>query len=719
MGAKIKLTDPRNGQTAGIDADEIAAIIVDPVKARILDDRGGEVIGDVTQLFTVDGRMLVSREDPETVVDNVKKARNPRNRGPYLLRKEDIEEFAQNMFGGSGGDETAPDPESAAGLTQGIQSAMNQKMSKQQQIYMLHQQRDVIDEKLKELGEDNGEDDNEKLARSIKEAALPDDIRKDAEREMNRLKKMQAMAPEAGVTRTWLELLVALPWGKYTDTNKDIGKAEETLDRDHYGLEKVKERILDFLAVLNQPDATGQGKILCLVGPPGVGKTSIVKSIAEAAGRKNERIALGGVKEEAEVRGHRRTFIGALPGNIVQAMKRAGTMNPVINLDEIDKMGSEVGRGDPASAFLEVLDPKQNHKFRDHYLDQEVDLSKVLFICTANEEDKIPLPLYDRMEIIRLPGYTREQKFEIGTRYLLPQQMKETGLKSDQFELAPDALRSIINDYTREAGVRNLERIIGTVCSKAVRKIQKEPGTKVTVTAADLKQMLGSAHVSGDKIPDEDSVGIVNGLAWSAVGGSTLQIEAVTTPGKDFKLNVTGNLKDVMKESANVAHTVTINLCEKFNIAARLKECDIHVHALSGAMPKDGPSAGAAMTTAQFSAVSGIKIKRDVAMTGEISLNGKVMKIGGLPEKLDGALRDGCKTVLIPKDNLGDLEDVPVEVLSKLKVIPVSTIDEVLDLALVQKPSMAITVGREPANLDHRGAEKPSNCYATAKPSLA
>ncbi|TAL31954.1 MAG: endopeptidase La [Alphaproteobacteria bacterium] len=702
MGAKIKLIDPRNGQAAGVDADDIVAILVDPVPARFLDDKGGTVTSDITQVFTNNNQMLISRQDPQTVIDAVKKGRSPGNHGPYLLHHEDIEQFMRGMEGTGRDAAPEPDPDSMAGLSQSVQSAANQKMNKQQQIYVLHQQRDAIDEKLKELGEDNGEDDNEKLARMVKDAVLPDDIRKDAEREMGRLKKMSPMAPEAGVARTWLELLVALPWGKYTDTNKDIGKAEDTLNRDHYGLEKVKERILDFLAVLNQPDATGQGKILCLVGPPGVGKTSIVKSIAEAADRKCERIALGGVKEEAEVRGHRRTFIGALPGNIIQAMKRAGTMNPVINLDEIDKMGAEVGRGDPASAFLEVLDPKQNHKFRDHYLDQEVDLSKVLFICTANEEDKIPLPLYDRMEIIRLPGYTREQKFEIGTRYLIPQQMKETGLKSDQFELAPDALRSIINDYTREAGVRNLERIIGTVCSKAVRKIQKEPGTKVSVTAADLKGMLGSAHTSGDKIPDEDSVGIVNGLAWSAVGGSTLQIEAVTTPGKDFRLNVTGNLKDVMKESANVAHTVTINLCEKFNIAAKLKECDIHVHALSGSIPKDGPSAGAAMTTAQFSAVSGIKIRRDVAMTGEISLNGKVMKIGGLPEKLDGALRDGCKTVLIPKDNLGDLEDVPAEILSKLKVIPVSTIEEVLDLALVRKPSMAITVGREPANGDCR-----------------
>jgi ATP-dependent Lon protease len=409
----------------------------------------------------------------------------------------------------------------------------------------------------------------------------------------------------------------------------------------------------------------------------------------------SERIALGGVKEEAEVRGHRRTFIGALPGSIIQALRRAGTMNPVINLDEIDKMGSDANRGDPAAAFLEVLDPKQNSKFRDHYLDQTVDLSKVLFICTANEEDRIPGPLRDRMEIVRLPGYTREQKFEIATRYLVKQQMKETGLKPSQFEIMPDALNAMISGYTREAGVRNLERTIGTVCSKAVRKLLKAPGTKVTVTEGDLKDMLGSARVSGDKIPDEDTVGIVNGLAWSAVGGSTLQIEAMARPGKDFRMTVTGNLKEVMRESAEVAHSVTLSLCDKFNIASKAKESEIHVHALSGSIPKDGPSAGAAMTTAMFSAVSGIKIKRDVAMTGEISLNGKVMIIGGIPEKLDGALRDGCTTVLIPKANMGDLEDVADEIKSKLKIIPVSTIEEVLDLALVEKPSRAL-----PANGD-------------------
>ena len=693
MGATLKLINARNGRPVEIDADEIMAVNAEPVSGRLPDDRK---VTDFTQLFTFTGGVLLSREDPQTVFEKVKAAKTRGSRPPLLVSADDMADFA----GGGRGRPAPADPDSEAGVNQGVDEATNEKLTKQQQVYMLRQKRDVIDEKLKELGEDMGDDDGEKLAKSVKEADLPPDVRKDAERELNRLKKMQPMAPEAGVSRTWLELLVALPWGKYTDTNKDLNKAEDTLNRDHYGLDKVKERILDFIAVMNQPDATGQGKILCFVGPPGVGKTSIVKSIAEATDRKCERIALGGVKEEAEVRGHRRTFIGALPGNIVQAMKRAGTMNPVINLDEIDKMGSEPGRGDPSSAFLEVLDPKQNHKFRDHYLDQEVDLSKVLFVATANEEDRIPLPLYDRMEIIRLPGYTREQKFEIGTRYLVPQQMKETGLKPEQFELAPDALRSIINDYTREAGVRNLERIIGTVCSKAVRKLLKAPGVKVTATAADLKDMLGSAHVSGDKIPEEDSVGIVNGLAWSAVGGSTLQIEAVTTPGKDFKLNVTGNLKDVMKESANVAHTVTINLCETFNIAAKVKELDIHVHALSGAMPKDGPSAGAAMTTAQFSAVSGIKIRRDVAMTGEISLNGKVMKIGGLPEKLDGALRDGCKTVLIPKDNVGDLEDVPEEIKSKLKIIPVTNIYEVLDLALVEKPSMAITKGRDAANGD-------------------
>jgi ATP-dependent Lon protease len=718
MGATLKLIDARNGRTVEVDADEITEINAEPVLARFLDERNRQVMTDVTQLFTASGHMLLSKEDPQSVFEKVKGAKSRDSSGPYLITPDDMEQFRGGQ--GRGREEDAPaDPDSAAGLNESVETIANQKMTKQQQLYMLHQKRDAIDEKLKELGEDNGDDDNALLAKAIKEAALPDNVRKDAERELSRLKKMPPMAAEAGVARTWLELLVALPWGKYTDTNKDIGKAEDTLNKDHYGLEKVKDRILDFIAVMNQPDASGQGKILCLVGPPGVGKTSIVSSIAEATARKYERVSLGGMKEEAEVRGHRRTFIGALPGAIVQAVKRSGTMNPVINLDEIDKMGSDVGRGDPASAFLEVLDPKQNSKFRDHYLDEELDLSKVLFICTANDEDKIPGPLYDRMEIIHLPGYTREQKMEIGTRYLVPQQMKETGLKSDQFEISPDALRGIINDYTREAGVRNLERLIGTVCSKAVRKLQKESATKVTVTAADLKDMLGSARPSGDKIPDEDSVGIVNGLAVSGAGGSTLQIEAALIPGKDFALNVTGNLKDVMKESANVAHTVTMNLCERFNIAANVKDHAIHVHALSGSIPKDGPSAGAAMTTAQFSAASGIKIRRNVAMTGEISLNGKIMPIGGVAEKMDGALRDGCDTVLLPLANKVDYEEAPVEIKSKLKVHFVSHIDQVLDLALVEKPAMALTKGRVAANSDTKTTNDDNTRNLVSRTNLA
>jgi ATP-dependent Lon protease len=675
------------------------AVIQDAVSVRVREKGKPETTRHITQVFTFNGEALFSFDAPQAVIEKVKAGQTDKGANLSVLKKEDLEDMMGAFGGRPAAPQPPPDPDTEAGIAHGIKNGVQQKLDKQQQIYMLHQQRDVINDKLKELGEE-GQEENDIIAKAVKEADLPFEVRLDAERELARLKKMPAMGPEAGVARTWLELLVALPWNKYPDTNKDIVKAEETLERDHYGMDKVKERILDFIAVMNQPDATGQGKILCLVGPPGVGKTSIVKSIAEATGRVSERIALGGVKEESEVRGHRRTFIGAMPGAIIKALRRAGTMNPVINLDEIDKMGSDAQRGDPASAFLEVLDPKQNNKFRDHYLDETVDLSKVLFICTANEEDRIPGPLRDRMEIVRLPGYTREQKFEIATRYLVKQQMKETGLKPSQFEIADDALKSMINDYTREAGVRNLERTIGTVCSKAVRKLQKSPGTKITVTAADLKDLLGSARAAEDKIPDEDTVGIVNGLAWSAVGGSTLQIEAMTRAGKDFRMTVTGNLKEVMRESAEVAHSVTLSLCDKFNIASKAKESEIHIHALSGSIPKDGPSAGAAMTTAMFSAVSGIKIKRDVAMTGEISLNGKVMVIGGIPEKLDGALRDGCTTVLIPKANLPDLEDVAEEVKSKLKIIPVSTIDEVLDLALVEKPSKAVLGGREPANGD-------------------
>ncbi|MEZ0261649.1 MAG: endopeptidase La [Alphaproteobacteria bacterium] len=711
MGGKVQLNDARNGRPLEIDADEIGAVLSEPVPVRVIEKGNKETTRNITQVFSVTGQVFISFDPPQVVIDKIKAGQSDKGENLAVIGRDDIENIA-GMFGARGAEQPAPpppDPDTAEGLTHGIKSGVKQKLDKQQQIFMLHQQRDVINDKLKELGDETGADENEKLETSIKAANLPFEVRLDAERELARLKKMPGMGPEAGIARTWLELLIALPWNKYPETNKDIVKAEATLERDHYGMEKVKERILDFIAVMNQPDATGQGKILCLVGPPGVGKTSIVKSIAEATGRVSERIALGGVKEESEVRGHRRTFIGAMPGAIIKALRRAGTMNPVINLDEIDKMGSDAQRGDPASAFLEVLDPKQNHKFRDHYLDETVDLSKVLFICTANDESRIPAALHDRMEFVRLPGYTREQKLEIATRYLVKQQMAETGLKPSQFEIAPDALKAMINDYTREAGVRNLERAIGTVCSKAVRKLQKAPGTKVTITEADLKDMLGAARPAGHTIPTEDMVGMVNGLAWSAAGGSTLQIEAMTRSGKDFRMTVTGNLKEVMRESAEVAHSVALSLCDKFNIAAKAKESEVHIHALSGSIPKDGPSAGAAMTTAMFSAVSGIKIRRDVAMTGEISLNGKVMVIGGIPEKLDGALRDGCTTVLIPQANMADLEDVADEVKSKLKIIPVTTIEEVLDLALVEKPSKAVLNGRDAANGDTKTTNEDVN----------
>ena len=711
MGGIVKLTDPRTGKTLDIEANEVRAINVDPIDVTFRQ----KSIGKITQLLMSDGAVVLAQESPDHIVEAVTKLRDPGIRPPYLFHGNDMitQRMAAHGPHGAEEDDLPPDPDTAEGLSAGIQNGLQEKLSKQQQIYMLHQQIDVINEKLKELGEDNGEDDNERLARMVKEADMPEEAKKDAQNELMRLKKMSPMSPEAGVARTWLELLVQLPWGKYPEVNKDINKAEDQLNADHYGMDKVKDRVLDFIAVMNQPDATGQGKILCLVGPPGVGKTSIAESIAKATGRVYQRIALGGVKEEAEIRGHRRTFIGALPGNVVTALKRAGTNNPLILFDEIDKMGSD-NRGDPASAMLEVLDPAQNKSFRDHYLGETTDLSKCMFVCTANEEDKIPAPLWDRMEIIRLPGYTREQKVEIANRHLVDRKMKEVGLKKEEFTLEQDALRSIINDYTREAGVRNLDRLIGTVASKAVRQIQKTHVDKVVVTQPMLADMLGAPHVSGDHIPDQDTVGIVNGLAWSAVGGSTLQIEAIARPGKDFKMTVTGNLKEVMKESAEVAHSVALTLCDKFNIASKAAESEVHVHALSGSIPKDGPSAGAAMTTVIFSAVSGIKIKRDVAMTGEISLHGKVMKIGGLPEKLDGALRDGCTTVLIPKDNVNDLSEVPNEIKSKLKIIPVSTIDEVLDLALVSPPSTAITMGRVAANTD--GQRQPS-LLGTAAPA--
>ncbi|WP_059120474.1 endopeptidase La [Vibrio sp. MEBiC08052] len=563
-----------------------------------------------------------------------------------------------------------------------IRNRVKKQMEKSQREYYLNEQMKAIQ---KELGEmDDAPDEFETLKKKIEDSKMPQEAREKTEQELQKLKMMSPMSAEATVVRSYIDWMVNVPWSKRSKVKKDLAKAEVILNEDHYGLERVKERILEYLAVQNRIQKL-KGPILCLVGPPGVGKTSLGRSIAAATGRKYTRMALGGVRDEAEIRGHRRTYIGSMPGKLIQKMSKVGVKNPLFLLDEIDKMSSDM-RGDPSSALLEVLDPEQNNAFNDHYLEVDYDLSDVMFVATSNSMN-IPGPLLDRMEVIRLSGYTEDEKLNIAKRHLVSKQVERNGLKPSEIEIDDSAITGIIRYYTREAGVRNLEREISKICRKAVKKILLNKDIKlVTVAQDNLKEFLGVQRFDFGKAEENNRIGQVTGLAWTEVGGDLLTIEAQSMVGKG-KLTQTGSLGDVMQESIQAAMTVVRSRAEKLGINSDFHEKrDIHVHVPEGATPKDGPSAGTAMCTALVSCLTGNPVKADVAMTGEITLRGEVLPIGGLKEKLLAAHRGGIKTVLIPKDNERDLEEIPENVIADLKVIPVQWIDEVLTVALERAP---------------------------------
>ncbi|MDF2936254.1 MAG: lon [Paenibacillaceae bacterium] len=565
-------------------------------------------------------------------------------------------------------------------LERKINQRVKKQMEKTQKEYYLREQMKAIQ---KELGEKEGRaGEVEELRGQLEEKELPEKVREKVEKEIDRLEKMPASSAEGGVIRNYIDWLLGLPWGKLTEDDLDIVRAEEILNEDHYGLEKPKERVLEYLAVQKLVKRL-KGPILCLVGPPGVGKTSIARSIARSLGRQFIRLSLGGVRDEAEIRGHRRTYVGAMPGRIIQGMKTAGTMNPVVLLDEIDKMAMDF-RGDPASALLEVLDPEQNNTFSDHFIELPFDLSKVMFITTANGAHNIPRPLLDRMEMLYIPGYTEIEKLKIAERYLLPKQKREHGLEEEQLQAGEDTLLQLIREYTREAGVRNLEQQVASLCRKAAKQIVKDPEMKVTVTEGLLKEYLGPAKFRYGMAEEKDQVGAVTGLAWTEVGGDTLVIEVTVMPGTG-KLTLTGKLGDVMKESAQAAFSYTRSRVNELNIPADFHEKnDIHIHIPEGAIPKDGPSAGITMATALISALTNVPVSRHVAMTGEITLRGRVLPIGGLKEKSLAAHRAGILTVLCPKDNEKDLEEIPESIREAMTFIPVGHMDEVLEHALVQ-----------------------------------
>lgn len=563
-----------------------------------------------------------------------------------------------------------------------IRGRVKRQMEKNQRDFYLNEQVKAIQ---KELGEGEDGADLEEIDKKIKTAKMPAEARKKAEAELKKLRLMSPMSAEATVVRNYIDVLTALPWGKKTKIKHDLQNAEDVLNHDHHGLEKVKDRILEYLAVQQRVDKL-KAPILCLVGPPGVGKTSLGQSIAKATGRKYVRMALGGMRDEAEIRGHRRTYIGAMPGKVLQSLTKVGTRNPLFLLDEIDKLGTDF-RGDPSSALLEVLDPEQNHTFGDHYVEVDFDLSDVMFVATSNSMN-IPSALLDRMEVIRLSGYTEDEKTNIAIKYLLPKQLENNGLKPDEMEVGEDAIRDIVRYYTREAGVRSLEREISKICRKVVKGLLlKKYAPKVLVSGENLSEFLGVRKYTYGRAEQQNQVGQVVGLAWTEVGGDLLTIETALMPGKGV-ITRTGSLGDVMKESVEAARTVIRSRARAWGIKDELFEKrDIHIHVPDGATPKDGPSAGAAMATAMVSALTGIPVKGDVAMTGEITLRGEITAIGGLKEKLLAALRGGIKTVLIPEENVKDLAEIPDNVKQSLDIVAVRWIDKVLEVALERQPS--------------------------------
>jgi ATP-dependent Lon protease len=575
-----------------------------------------------------------------------------------------------------------------------IQGRVKRQMERAQREYYLNEKIKAIQ---KELGR-NEKSETDELKKKIEASGMTKDAREKAEQELKRLEMMPPMSAESTVSRNYLDWLLAVPWKKKSKEIRDIIKAEKILEEDHYGLEKIKERILEFLAV-RQLVKNPRGSILCFVGPPGVGKTSLGRSIARATGRKFVRLSLGGVRDEAEIRGHRRTYIGALPGQIIQMMKKAGTVNPVFLLDEVDKMSMDF-RGDPSAALLEVLDPEQNFMFSDHYLDVEYDLSKVFFITTANVIHTIPQPLQDRMEILRLSGYTEPEKMEIAKRFLVRKQHGQAGIKKENLTFTDESLVSIIRHYTREAGVRNLEREIANICRKIARKVVKDgKGLQITLKADDVQEYLGVIKFRDTKAEEKNEVGLATGMAWTEVGGQILNIEATIMPGKG-KLTLTGKLGDVMQESGHAALSYVRSRASRLGLGADFyRHVDIHIHVPEGAIPKDGPSAGITLATSVVSALTKIPIRRDVAMTGEITLRGKVLPIGGVKEKILAAHRAGNQIVILPRDNEKDLAEVPANVQQDLTIRFVETMDEVLDLALERKleARTALDVGPEPA----------------------
>ena len=581
-------------------------------------------------------------------------------------------------------------------LEKRIRGRVKSQMEKSQREYYLNEQMKAIQ---KELGEgDETPNDIDELTRKIAEAGMPKPVETKARGELNKLKQMSPMSAEAAVVRNYLDWLLGVPWKKRSKVRKDLRAAQEVLDADHFGLEKVKERILEYLAVQTRVK-TMKAPILCLVGPPGVGKTSLGQSIARATNRKFVRMSLGGVRDEAEIRGHRRTYVGSMPGRIVQNLNKVGTRNPLFLLDEIDKMSMDF-RGDPSSALLEVLDPEQNNSFNDHYLEVDLDLSEVMFVTTSNTL-RIPGPLLDRMEVIRIPGYTEEEKLSIATRYLLPKQIKANGLQLNELKIAESALRDIVQYYTRESGVRNLEREISKICRKVVKeialagpKIKKAKDATMNVTSKNLERFLGVRRFDFGRAEEQNEVGLVTGLAWTEVGGDLLQVEATMVPGKG-QLLLTGQLGDVMKESASAALTVVRARTERLGIDLDfLQKHDVHLHVPEGATPKDGPSAGIAMATALVSMLTKNPVKADVAMTGEITLRGRVLPIGGLKEKLLAALRGGVRTVIIPEENRKDLVDLPKAVSQGMKIVTARWIEEVLGIALERPLSPLPPVGQ-------------------------
>jgi ATP-dependent Lon protease len=584
-----------------------------------------------------------------------------------------------------------------------IRTRVKRQMEKTQREYYLNEQMKAIQ---KELGDEEGKDELAELEDKIKKTKLSKEAREKAIHELKKLRQMSPMSAEATVVRNYLDWLLSIPWNKKSKVKKDLKAAQEILDADHFGLEKVKERIVEYLAVQQRANKL-TGPILCLVGPPGVGKTSLGKSIAKATGRDFVRVSLGGVRDEAEIRGHRRTYIGSMPGKVIQSMRKAKSSNPLFLLDEVDKMGADF-RGDPSSALLEVLDPEQNHTFNDHYLEVDYDLSSVMFITTANTLN-IPPPLMDRMEIIRIAGYTEDEKVEIARKHLIPAAVAKHGLDAKEWSIDDDALLLLIRRYTREAGVRNLERELSTLIRKAVKELILSKAKSVQVTAANIGDYIGVPKYRYGEVEDEDKVGIVTGLAWTDVGGELLTIEGAMMPGKG-KMTVTGNLRDVMKESISAAASYVRMRAISFGIEPPwFDKRDIHVHVPEGATPKDGPSAGVAMVTAIVSVMTGIPVRRDVAMTGEITLRGRVLPIGGLKEKLLAAARGGMKTVLIPEENAKDLPEINESIKKNLEIIPVSRMDEVLTHALVRKP--------EPIEWDEEKA-KPTETSVSTEPAV-